>query len=290
MQAMTVRSSGVDLAVRSVGDPPAPTIVLVHGFPDTQAMWDLVVEHLRDDFHVVTYDVRGAGESTAPSSRAGYRMDRLVDDLVAVIEHVRPDGGAVHLVGHDWGSVQSWGSVLREESDPRLRGRLASYTTISGPALPHFGRFLRDAARHRRWRPLVKQLGHSWYIGAFQLPAVPELVFRRFGGRLRKYLSESQRLGRAAHWAPTFAEDGAHGVNLYRANSGGVASTGVRTRVPVQLIVPRFDAFLSPDLYDELPSFVDHLTRVDLPAGHWVPRTHPDVIADHIKAFVLAHE
>lgn len=289
MQSTTVRSSGVDLAVRSAGDPSDPTVVLVHGFPDTQAMWEPVVERLSEDFHVVTYDVRGAGESTAPPSRAGYRMERLVDDLVAVIEHVRPDGGAVHLVGHDWGSVQSWGSVLREDRDPRLSGRLASYTTISGPALPHFGRFFRESVRRRRWRPVLRQLRHSWYIGAFQVPAVPELVFRRFGGRLQSFLSESQRLGRAAHWAPTFAEDGAHGVNLYRANSRGVASSSVRTRVPVQLIVPIFDAFLSPDLYDELPRFVDHLTRVDVRAGHWVPRTHPDVVAEHIKDFVLAH-
>ena len=68
-------------ACRSAGTEDGPVVVLVHGFPDNRTVWDRVVDDLERDHRVATYDVRGAGESTAPSSRAGYKMSRLVDDL-----------------------------------------------------------------------------------------------------------------------------------------------------------------------------------------------------------------
>ncbi|MGH3425574.1 MAG: alpha/beta fold hydrolase, partial [Nocardioidaceae bacterium] len=281
----TVTSGGMRLAVRTAGDAAGPTVVLVHGFPDTQSVWDPVATRLvRDGVRVVTYDVRGAGASEAPPSRAGYRVEHLVDDLVAVLAHAVPDGGSVHLVGHDWGSVQLWAAVAREEHDERLRGRIASYTTISGPALEHFGHYLRAALRRRDWRGLTGQLRRSWYVAAFQVPLLPEWVFRTLGDRIRTGLVRSQRLGPTPHWTGSFAADAARGVNLYRANASG--GTGprrpARTRVPVQLIVPRYDAFLSPAVYEDLPRFAPDLTRVDVDAGHWVPQTHPDLVAGHV--------
>src|SRR5438309_1175852 len=64
-------TDGVTLAVYEHGDPAAPTIVAVHGYPDNHSVWDGVVELLSDRFHVVTYDVRGAGASDKPSARGG---------------------------------------------------------------------------------------------------------------------------------------------------------------------------------------------------------------------------
>jgi len=54
---------GLSLAVQERGRAGAPTVILVHGYPDNHHLWDLVAEHLEADHHVVTYDVRGAGES-----------------------------------------------------------------------------------------------------------------------------------------------------------------------------------------------------------------------------------
>src|SRR6476659_9358920 len=100
---LRVRSGEVGLAVRehSPAGPGRPTVVLVHGYPDQQETWDALVSRLPlDAWHVVTYDVRGAGSSDAPVSRDAYRCTRLVDDLVAVLDEVLPAGEAVHLVGH----------------------------------------------------------------------------------------------------------------------------------------------------------------------------------------------
>ena len=85
-----IDAGDVKLAVTQRGDPAHPTVVLVHGYPDTQAVWDELAELLADRFHVVSYDVRGAGASTAPGSTAGYAFPLLIGDLEAVIQRGEP--------------------------------------------------------------------------------------------------------------------------------------------------------------------------------------------------------
>ncbi|WP_408640330.1 alpha/beta fold hydrolase, partial [Saccharomonospora halophila] len=93
---------------------------------------------LRGRFRVVTYDVRGAGESDAPREVAAYRLDTLAADLLAVLDGVAGDR-PVHLLAHDWGSIQAWHAV----TGPWLRGRVASFTSISGPDLDHAAHWFR---------------------------------------------------------------------------------------------------------------------------------------------------
>ncbi len=133
-----VTDDDVVLAVESRGVADAPTVVLVHGFPDSSRVWDEVAERLASTFHVVTYDVRGAGRSTAPRHRSGYRLERLADDLVAVADAVSPDA-PVHVVGHDWGAIQAFEAATSPAHAPRL----ASFTCVSGASFDHVGRALR---------------------------------------------------------------------------------------------------------------------------------------------------
>lgn len=287
MNTQTVASAGVHLNVRTSGLPGGPTVLLVHGFPDTQEVWSRVVPLLEPRFQVVTYDVRGAGGSSAPDSRKGYRMSRLVDDLVAVIERVRPDGGPVHLVGHDWGGAQLWEAVMREGTDARLSGRIASFTSIGCPSLELFGHFFSSGLRNHEFGKLARQAVYSWYLVMFQLPVLPEFAFRRFGGRIRSSLTRSQNLEGLSHWSDSFATDSANGINLYRAN--GLEFTKSTTNVPVQIIVPTKDDFLTPAVYADVAEFAPDVRRIDVVAGHWVVRTHPELIAQKIAAFVDAH-
>ncbi len=70
----TVTSGEVELSVVEYGDPARPPVVLVHGYPDSKEVWSLVADRLADRFHVVLYDVRGHGASSAPSPlRGGFR-------------------------------------------------------------------------------------------------------------------------------------------------------------------------------------------------------------------------
>jgi len=273
-----VRSSdGVTLAVAESGSPDAPTVVAIHGYPDNRHVWDGVVDQLADRFHVVTYDVRGCGDSDKPGARGAYRMTLLTDDLLAVLDAVSPRE-PVHLLAHDWGSIQAWPAL----SDPRFAGRIASYTSISGPSLDHAGAWLRAAHRH----PVasLRQLAHSGYIGLFQLPGLPETIVR--SGALDRAIALSARSTHsrlAARPASVRTDaDRVNGLSLYRANMlPRLASPKpVRVDVPVQVIVADKDAFVTPALAAQAPApWVDDLTVRTVSGGHWVVSERPDVIA-----------
>ncbi|MGR7001924.1 alpha/beta fold hydrolase [Yinghuangia aomiensis] len=98
---------GVRLAAVEAGRADGPAVVLVHGYPDTKEIWGDVAARLADRFRIVAYDVRGAGESSRPDATSAYVLQRLADDFEDVLDAVAPEG-TVHLVGHDWGSVQAW--------------------------------------------------------------------------------------------------------------------------------------------------------------------------------------
>jgi pimeloyl-ACP methyl ester carboxylesterase len=283
-----VTGAGLRLAVDERGDAARPTLVLVHGFPDTSAVWKPVADLLAPDFHVVTYDVRGAGRSEAPPHRSGYHLPTLVDDLEAVMDAVSPDS-PVHLVAHDWGSIQGWEAVTTD----RLAGRFASYTSISGPPLDHAALWSR---RHRSWRngdwrPALRQALHSWYIAFFHLPLLPTLMARGSSGR-RVWARALHRVEGAPTddgWpAPTLGADFGHGVELYRAN--------VRLRfrhpraghtdTPVQLIVPLHDRYITPALLDGLEDWATVFWRREVDAGHWVIRTHPADVASWVREII----
>lgn len=291
LRRSTIAGDGLDLHLvetASAGDQQGPPVLFVHGYPDTHAVWLPTVARLVDDLSCVLYDVRGAGGSGVPESPAGYHVSHLVNDLVAVIDAVSPTR-PVHIVGHDWGSVQAWEAVLLAGVDPRLRGRIASYTTISGPSLHHFGAWAATSMR-RGWRSrreLARQALHSWYVLAFQVPVVPEVALRRM---LRSSGATARLLG-TRHATPTVARDAVNGLGLYRANLGGDCGTRHprRTDIPVQLIVPLRDAYLTPAVYDDLPRLCSDLTRHDVDAGHWVQQSRPDDVARLVSEFVSAH-
>jgi pimeloyl-ACP methyl ester carboxylesterase len=233
---------------------------------------------LEKDFRVVTYDVRGAGASGTPGGRAGYRSERLVDDLVAVLDAVLPDGGKAHLVGHDWGSVQLWDVVAAEPDDPRLRGRVASFTSVSGPSLDHLAHLVRH--REGREEALRRQSRKSWYVKAFHVPLVPDLLWRFGHPLIRRAMARRERLG-DGHWGPGLGRDAANGLNLYRANvlPRLRRPRPLRVEVPVLVVRPVHDHFLTEVTLEDLDVFCAEHRVVEVDAGHWLPRTHPDTLA-----------
>ncbi len=265
-----VRSSdGTQLAVYESGAADAPVLVCVHGFPDNHAVWDRLAAELDTDFRVVRYDVRGAGASDVPADKTGYRLPLLVDDLYAVLDEVAP-GAPVHLLGHDWGSVQLWPAL----TDPRAAGRILSFTSVSGPSLDHASRWLRN--RDARLSARLKQFAHSYYTLLFQLPRVPEAAIRR--GLLERTVGKRSR------------SDQINGLNLYRANMFAAlrAPRPHSIDVPVQVIAPGADPFITPVCATEAPApFVNNLHTRLIEGGHWVVKDDPALIADHVRDFAL---
>ncbi|MEU8591116.1 SDR family oxidoreductase [Streptomyces sp. NPDC048664] len=286
-----IRTGEIELCVAELGDPEAPTVVLVHGYPDSKEVWSEVAARLADRFHVVLYDVRGHGRSTAPKPlRGGFTLEKLTDDFLAVVDAVSPDR-PVHLVGHDWGSVQSWEFA----TVARTKGRIASFTSMSGPSLDHFGHWIKQRTTRptpRRVGQLLGQGAKSWYVYLLHTPALPELAWRGpLGTRWPKILQRLEKVPAGDYPTSSLPRDAANGAWLYRDNVRarlGRPRTDAYAHVPVQLITPLGDAFLSQRLYDGLEAWAPRLTRRTLPAKHWVPRTRPDQLASWISEFATS--
>ncbi|MFF8275614.1 SDR family oxidoreductase [Streptomyces lateritius] len=288
-----VRTGGIELCVAELGDESRPTVLLVHGYPDSKEVWSEVAHRLAERFHVVLYDVRGHGRSTAPTPlRGGFTLEKLTDDFLAVADAVSP-GRPVHLVGHDWGSVQSWEFV----TVPRTEGRIASFTSMSGPSLDHFGHWIKQRVARPTPRRIGQLLGQgvkSWYVYLLHTPLLPELAWRGpLGRRWPKILQRVEKVPAGDYPTASLPGDAAHGAWLYRDNVRARLSrprADAYAHAPVQLITPTGDVFLSERLYDDLGAWVPDLTRRSLPAKHWVPRTRPDQLAAWIGEFVGANE
>ena len=292
-RSRTVDAGDVRLAVSEWGEVSGPPVLLVHGYPDTSSVWDEVAARLAGQFRVFTYDVRGAGQSTAPEETDGYKLSRLVADMRAVIDAVSPDR-PVHLVGHDWGALQCWAAL----ADPAVAARVASYTALGTPPLDQVNEWLRSRVRHgpRGVADVLNQAGRSWYIAFFQTPAVPELVWRAGLGRLWGRALEAREgiRPRPGHPAETITRDAVNGIALYRANmnpgprSLGLGSAGRRPApvdVPVQLVVTTRDPFIAQHTQESVTGRVPKLWRRRIPSGHWVQRSHPDQIARWVAEF-----
>jgi NAD(P)-dependent dehydrogenase (short-subunit alcohol dehydrogenase family)/pimeloyl-ACP methyl ester carboxylesterase len=259
------------LALAEAGPEDAPTVVCVHGYPDDRSLWAQVAATLAAKYRVVTYDVRGAGESDKPGDKASYDLDRLAEDLHAVIDDVSPQR-PVHLLAHDWGSIQAWHALTSGQLD----GQVASYTSISGPSLDHAGAWLRGQLRPspRAFRQAATQLLHSGYIGFFHLPGVPELAWRT--GLLPRLMHRMDSTAAAPNQA-----DARHGLKLYRQNMLP-RLTRPRPRstdVPVQVLAPTGDPFVSVPAQTQIERWVPDLRVRRIPGGHWLPRSKPDVVA-----------
>ncbi|WP_327419324.1 SDR family oxidoreductase [Streptomyces sp. NBC_01233] len=288
-----VSTGGVELSVVEIGEADRPTVLLVHGYPDSKEVWSEVAERLAARFHVVLYDVRGHGRSTAPQPlRGGFTLEKLTDDFLAVADAVSPDR-PVHLVGHDWGSVQGWEFA----TVGRTEGRIASFTSMSGPSLDHFGHWIKKRMARPTPRAAAQLLGQgakSWYVYMLHTPVLPELAWRGpLGRRWPSILQRVENVPAGSYPTASLPSDAAHGAWLYRDNVRSRLRrprTDAYAHAPVQLITPTGDSFLSERLYDGLEHWAPDLLRRTLPAKHWVPRTRPDQLAAWITEFVNARE
>jgi pimeloyl-ACP methyl ester carboxylesterase len=260
-QRRVVPRGDVDLVLFERGSPGGPVVVLVHGWPDTHRMWDGVAGLLEADFRVVAYDTRGQGDSVTRAPDTAFTLDVLADDLVAVIDAVSP-GVPVHVVGHDWGSIQSWEAVCR----PGAEERIASFTSISGPNLAHVAAWVRRTVVRPSVRgilDLAGQAASSSYVPFLVSPLAPVVL-----GVLGRRTMVS-------------------GLRYYRANlTAGARRTEQRTAVPVLQLVPTLDVAVRPVTAAASDPWVETLERRHLPHGHWVARTHPEVVAEEVARFI----
>lgn len=287
-----VSNGDVRIAVYEQGNPQGPTVVMVHGWPDSHALWDGVAPLLVDRFRVITYDNRGVGPSSSPKPRSEYTMARLADDFAAVIDAVSPTR-PVHVIGHDWGSVSVWEYLAW----PDAGSRLASFTSVSGPSLDHFVAWLFDSLKrpHRvkTFLQAVDQVLRLSYMAVFSVPVLTPVVVLAVvtPRRVQRVLAVAARIpANQIHHSDDIARQAANTLKIYRANYFRSFTGRVRrdhyVDVPVQLIVNTRDPFVRPHSYNDESRWVPRLWRREIKAGHWSPFSHPQVLASAVAEMV----
>lgn len=275
-------TDGTRIAVYEEGNPDGPTVVLVHGWPDSHVLWDGVVPLLAQDYRIIRYDARGAGASEAPGPASAYHVDQLADDFQSVVDALCP-GTQVHAVGHDWGAATMWQYVSR----PEAADRVASYTSISGPHPGQLSRYVRDGLAHpyrpRRFSRALRQAAHFSYMFPFSVPVLAPLAMRSFLARWgNRHLITAGIPRQSRHQGAGFVADATNGLKIYRANFFRALTRKpdpCAVSVPVQLLVNTEDKFVRPYVYDDTHRWVQRLWRRDIHAGHWLPMSNPRAVA-----------
>jgi haloacetate dehalogenase len=99
-----VRIETEGASINAVYGGEGPPVLLLHGYPQTRAMWHLVAPRLAEYFTVVAADLRGYGDSSKPeggADHAGYSKRVMGADQVEVMETL--GFGSFAVVGHDRG-------------------------------------------------------------------------------------------------------------------------------------------------------------------------------------------
>ena len=276
-----MRRNGLTFDVVSGGPSAGQPVVLLHGFPQTAAMWDGVAAGLQQrGYRTLAPNQRGYSPGARPRGVRPYRLGEVVADAAAVVEQLA--GEPVHVVGHDWGGPVAWALAA---SRPEL---VRSLTTISGP---HLWAYLVSTVRSR-------QALASWYIPVFQIPGLVERLLdpSTAAGR-RRFVRVLVHVGQD----PTVAERDA--VLLGRAGlTAGLAwyralpYVGFRRLARSTVSAPtlllwgdRDSAVLTPGI-EMSRRFATGPCRFEVLSGlsHWAPNEAPDrlvaLIGDHLVA------
>jgi pimeloyl-ACP methyl ester carboxylesterase len=251
-----------------------PPVVMLHGFPEFWYSWRHQLPALAAaGYRAVAPDLRGYNESDKPPGVASYRSDKLLGDMIGLIEGL--GAGPAIVVGHDWGGVIAWLLVMRR---PDLVWGLVVLNA------PHPATFLREL-RHAR------QLLRSWYMFFFQLPWFPEALIRFQDFRMLGHAFRAQPRHPGAFtpidvrkYKEALAKPGAltAALNYYRAafRYRREAEQGFRpVRGPALVIWGERDGYLNPHVLDGLPGWAPDAQLVRLPnASHWVQNDEPDTV------------
>jgi pimeloyl-ACP methyl ester carboxylesterase len=243
------------------------TVILLHGFPEDRHSWDGVTPALtRAGYRVLAPDQRGYSPGARPPSRAAYTLPRLAGDVLALAGAAGAD--RFHLVGHDWGAALAWYLAGRHP------GRLRSLACLS---VPHTGAFTRSFTTST-------QATRSWYMGAFQVPWLPERVLSRDGGKVLRRMLTGSGLDAASadRYAARAAGAGLTGpLNWYRALPLEAAERVPPITVPTLYIWGDRDRFITRAAAELCGRYVTGAYRYEVLRGatHWMPQTAAGTVA-----------
>ena len=258
-----------------VDDHPGPgaSVLLLHGFPDSSALWRHQVPALCDaGYRVVVPDLRGFGQSARPQQVADYRIGVLLEDVLDLLEVLALR--RVHVVCHDWGASLGW---LLAGLHP---ARVASLAAL---AVGHPAAFYGGGLAQRE---------KSWYMLLFQFEEIAERVLTQDDWALfRDFVRHHPECTR---WIADLERPGAlrAALNWYRANAHPAQT--FRPLAFPRVTVPTLGLWGSADPYLTEAQMVASADYVDASwtyrrvegAGHWLQLDQPAAINTLLKEWL----
>lgn len=256
---------------RQIGDPDAPTLLMLHGIMGHSREWDGLYTRMLPDYRVIALDQRGHGTSGwAPP----YTAALMAEDAVALIRHIGL--GSVILVGHSMGGMAA---MLAAAQHPSLIDRLViidigpdalSTDFISeAPAWMHqmaaatYGSVDEAVAEWQAGNPLAREDLLRHYVGHCLVPA-PD------GGL--KWCFDAGRLG-------SFFTEGSNETELWDAID--------HITCPTLVIRGEHSYMLSEETQRAMANrLADASTTVITGGGHDLGVEQPEAIATEIGRFL----
>jgi pimeloyl-ACP methyl ester carboxylesterase len=254
------------------GDPSAPAVIALHGFPETAEAWAGVARGLAAaGYRVVVPRQRGYTTAFRPPGRARYRVELLSRDVLALMDHLGLR--RAHIAGHDLGASVAWDLGMWHPE---------RVNTVFSIGAPHPAAFLRSLLGGG-------QAARAWHFLFAQLPMVPELCYsparERSRSRLADFLAASGLPHRdSAPYLDHLARDSlfSGAVDWYRAMPLTPPGRLLRRcAVPAFVVWGDADRFTVRRAIELTPRYVDAPTRSTIVAGgcHWLlDASGPDVL------------
>lgn len=278
--------TGVELDVATAGDPAAPAIILLHGFPESHRTWRHQIPELAKTHFVIAPDQRGFARSSKPEGVENYAPDKTVGDLLALATHFGKERFV--LVGHDWGGAIAWMAALQHPN------RIERLIIVNAPHPFVFQKSLFDDMEQRaasQYIRLFRNPGLEAQLAAMGLGTFFDTTFARHADPA---LLAPERAAYLDEWGQPGAMTAM--LNWYRASAITVPAmdeTPERPpfldgpfpplQMPVLVIWGMGDKALLPVQLEGLDALVPDLKIVKVDAGHFVPWENPAAVTEAIR-------
>jgi pimeloyl-ACP methyl ester carboxylesterase len=283
--------TGVTLKLQMGGPEEGEPIVFLHGFPESHRTWRLVLPNLARDFRVYAPDQRGFAGSDKPEGVEAYKVQCVVDDLIALADALGL--GRFTLIGHDWGGAASWAAALKHPE------RIARLVIVNAPHPLIFQRSLIEDEAQRAASQYISALRNPGMETAIRAMGLGTFFNKSFGSHadLRK-ISEAERQAYIDEWSQPGALTAM--LNWYRAADIVVPEAGEKAKLPLWTHMPfpkvkmpalvvwgMKDKALLPVQLEGLEDVAEDLRIVTEPdAGHFIPWEKPEAVSAAIRAFI----
>lgn len=273
-----IESNNYTFSTRINGNPQDTAVILLHGFPESAAMWTKTLLDLNEKgYYTIAPNQRGYSFGARPQKKSAYQIDQLAEDVIALANAL--DISKFHLIGHDWGSAVGW------QLAATYPDRLYSYVSLSVPHMTAFTRaYLEDSLQYQA----------SSYIRQIQYPKLPEFILARNDYQLLEMAWSAHEQEEIEQYLALFKQKGAltAALNWYRANYP-LFLEGVdigKIDVPVLFIWGSEDIALMRSGIEMTEDYVNGDYRfVELKAGHWLIQEAYDTvqaeITTHLKRY-----